>query len=192
MAAAWIILSATRHTTAKSNCLNNFFPTNGSSIGSEGDTLCGIFPWVDVGVMGGIWLVLAIFYVSFPFEIHVLLTYRSLKTYLYVVLTSYGASQRRDHEKYDQLNNNDNIPMNKRSDPWDTRASTDIQPSYGGNNYGHLRQESMSDVLAQPHVQPNETFSNANYAYERGSYPPPLQTQRKLSKTEGSYNHSNA
>jgi hypothetical protein len=30
---------------------------------SEGETLCEIFPWVDVGVMGGLWVIMAILHV---------------------------------------------------------------------------------------------------------------------------------
>jgi hypothetical protein len=63
VAAVWIIISASRHTTAENNCLNNFFPDESGSSG-EGQTLCNIFPWVNVGVMGGLWVVLAILFVS--------------------------------------------------------------------------------------------------------------------------------
>lgn len=55
--AVWIIISATRHKQAKAKCESDFFA---NSTTSEGDTLCDIFPWVDVGVMGGLWALLAI------------------------------------------------------------------------------------------------------------------------------------
>ena len=58
VAAVWIALSAARHGTAKSDCQARFFANTTEA--SEGDTLCNIFPWVDVGVMGGLWLLLAI------------------------------------------------------------------------------------------------------------------------------------
>lgn len=64
VAAAWAIISATKHSTAKSNCLLDFFSSGSSDTSSEGDTLCEIFPWVDVGIMGGLWVVLAILHVS--------------------------------------------------------------------------------------------------------------------------------
>ena len=57
VAAVWIIISATRHSTAKSKCESDFFV---DSTTSEVDTLCEIFPWVDVGIMGGLWVLLAI------------------------------------------------------------------------------------------------------------------------------------
>ncbi|KAF8078540.1 hypothetical protein FPV67DRAFT_1405282, partial [Lyophyllum atratum] len=155
VAAAWAIMSATRHSTAKSKCLKDFFSDGSESTTSEGDTLCEIFPWVDVGIMGGLWVVLGI-----------------LQIYLYVVLSSYGTSQRRDHEKYDQLNN-ESIPMNTRSDPWDSRPSVDSPRSPQG--YSHVRQESatsVSDVLAQPQLQPKDSLSHSDYSYRQGSYPP--------------------
>jgi len=64
LGAAWIIISAARHNTAKSDCLSDFFNTEDSTLQSEGDTLCEIFPWVDVGIMGAIWILLAIVHVS--------------------------------------------------------------------------------------------------------------------------------
>jgi hypothetical protein len=56
VAAVWVIISATRHSTSKSNCINNFFTKIDSTTptASEADTLCDIFPWVDVGIMGGL------------------------------------------------------------------------------------------------------------------------------------------
>jgi len=168
VAAAWTILSAVRHTTAENNCLANFFPPNESGTNSEGSVLCEIFPWVDVGIMGALWLIFALLHV-----------------YLYVVLSSYGTTQRRDHEKYDQLNN-ENIPMNRRSDPWDARASMDLEGA--ADDRGHLRQESMSDVLSQPHLQARDGFSNADYAYYPGSSPPRNHLQRGLSKGDRAVN----
>ncbi|KAJ7487696.1 hypothetical protein B0H11DRAFT_2157101 [Mycena galericulata] len=50
-------------------------------------TLCNIFPFVDVGVMGGLWVILA-----------------GLHIYLYFVITSYSSAQQRDHDKYESLN----------------------------------------------------------------------------------------
>jgi hypothetical protein len=59
IAAVWIGLSASRHKTAKSNCEQKFF-TAVSDLTSEGETMCEIFPWVDIGVMGALWVLLAI------------------------------------------------------------------------------------------------------------------------------------
>jgi len=145
IAAAWVIISATKHSTAQSKCISDFFNTTDSTEVSEGNTLCNIFPWVDVGIMAGIWVWLAIMHV-----------------YLYVVLNSYSSAQQRDHIKYDALNdpsnplNGEGIPMNNR-DPWDARPSTD----YAGG-YTHGRQPSgasMTDVMNQPVREPRDGFS---------------------------------
>lgn len=57
IAALWIIISATRHGAAVSQCLQDFFATSASN--EEGTALCDIFAWVDIGLMGALWLFLA-------------------------------------------------------------------------------------------------------------------------------------
>jgi len=56
VAATWIIVSATRHSTAKTKCVNDFFTdsNSGTPTASEAETMCNIFPWVDIGLMGGL------------------------------------------------------------------------------------------------------------------------------------------
>lgn len=83
IAAAWVILSATRHSTSLTNCENKYYPTasNGSNT-TEGQTVCGIITWVDVGLMVGAWVFFAL-----------------VQAYLLFVVSSYGAAQRRDYEK---------------------------------------------------------------------------------------------
>lgn len=73
LAAAWTIVSATRHSTAKSDCINDFFDTSNSDQADEADTLCQIFPWVDVGIMGGLWVLFAIVHVRQPSDSQFLL-----------------------------------------------------------------------------------------------------------------------
>lgn len=58
VAAVWIALSAARHSTAMADCQARFFAN--TSEPSEGNTLCNIFPWVDVGLMSGLWVLLAV------------------------------------------------------------------------------------------------------------------------------------
>lgn len=60
IAATWIILSAVGHDKAKQRCVTNFFNSASDSTSQEGDALCNIFSWVTVGVMGGLWLMLAV------------------------------------------------------------------------------------------------------------------------------------
>jgi len=152
VAAAWIIMSATRHGTATARCLAKFFSGEDSG---EGQALCDIFTWATVGIMGGIWLVLAI-----------------MQFYLYLVLSSYGSSQRRDHDQYFQLNdpvNADAIPMGNRSDPWDARPSSDLARTNTQKPYNHVRQESslsVSDVMSQPAEQPKDSLGYQQYEYQ--------------------------
>ncbi|KAJ3976971.1 hypothetical protein EV361DRAFT_880945 [Lentinula raphanica] len=150
LAAAWIIISASKHSTAESNCLTDFFNSTDSTEESEGNTLCNIFPWIDVGIMAGIWVWLAIMHI-----------------YLYIVINSYSSAQQRDYIKYDALNdpsnplNGEGIPMNGR-DPWDARNSNE----YNGG-YNHNRQASaasMNDVMNQPVRQPRDGFSYSDAA----------------------------
>ncbi len=69
IAAVWIAISATSHNSAVSNCQTEFFDGFANSttidVTTEGQTLCNIFSWVDVGVMGGLWVVLAIMQVCY-------------------------------------------------------------------------------------------------------------------------------
>ncbi|KAJ6575213.1 hypothetical protein B0H19DRAFT_1208652 [Mycena capillaripes] len=162
---AWIILSLSHHSTAKSNCLSNFFANASSEQQTEGNVLCEIFPWVDVGVMGGLWVFLA--------AVHI---------YLYVVISGYSSAQQRDHAQYDSLNQsttfrNENVALNSNNDAYDSRYSADAyQPRAVGTDYAHLRKDSaasMSDVLSEPMQQPTDT-------YRQGSYAAPSQRQPSL------------
>lgn len=88
IAAAWLIVSATRHSTAQSNCESTFFPSSGSNgdTSSEGQTLCDIFAWVDVGVMAGAWVFFALVQVSdaIPIAIRILTSsYRLISSLSY-------------------------------------------------------------------------------------------------------------
>ncbi|KAI6047567.1 hypothetical protein EDC04DRAFT_2556324 [Pisolithus marmoratus] len=159
MAATWIIVSAVRHSTAQSNCEDTFFPSSGStdSTSTLGQTMCNIFPWVDVGLMGAIWVFFA-----------------GVQGYFYFVVSSYGTSQRQDHEKYEALNDStkpltDDIPMADRGDPWDSRASQEFEYGHGG--YGHSRNTSTaSTVVSAP---PVTEAKNVGYGdYPLASYAP--------------------
>jgi hypothetical protein len=85
VSAVWIILSATSHTAARTRCERDFFPSTGDT-SSEGKILCDIFPWVDIGLMGGLWLLLAI-----------------LQLYLWIILSSYSTSQQDAHAEYTDI-----------------------------------------------------------------------------------------
>jgi hypothetical protein len=158
LAATWTIISAARHSTAQSNCETTFFPSNGTSTGttstsSEGQTLCNIFAWVDVGIMGGACVFFAV-----------------VQAYFLFVVSSYGATQRDHHEKYEALNDptkplTDDIPMADRGDPWDSRASHEFED---GRGYGHTRNQStVSTVMGAP-IQ-KESYPDGSYPED--SYP---------------------
>ncbi|KAI0080099.1 hypothetical protein K474DRAFT_1590749 [Panus rudis PR-1116 ss-1] len=155
VSAVWIILSAIRHNTAKQKCLQDFFkdPTS-----SEGETMCDIFPWVDVGIMGGLWVLFAV-----------------VQFYLYIVLSSYGTGQRLDHEKYDSMYDptkplTSDIPMANRSDPWDSRPSNDaLMRDAAGYHSRQSSTASVSTVMADKPQYPQDYNS-----YDQNAYPPVL------------------
>jgi hypothetical protein len=68
VAAAWTILSGTRHSQAQTKCEQDFFDGESGSIATEGETLCNIFSWIDLGIMGALWLILAIMQVRLIYK----------------------------------------------------------------------------------------------------------------------------
>lgn len=155
VAGTWIGISAGRHSTAKSKCINDFYPEDDQK--SQGEAICNIFPWVDVGIMGALWVVLAIMHV-----------------YLYTVLSSFSSEQQMEHDQikyssvYGSTNplNGETTPMNGRNDPWDSRPSTDLE----NTPYRHGRQASaasMSDVMSEPIHQPRDGLSYSDSTYSR-------------------------
>lgn len=131
VAAVWIAISASRHSTAQSNCERRFF-TTASDLTSEGETMCEIFPWVDIGLMGGLWAILLI-----------------SQFYFYTIVSGYGTGQRGDHEKYNSMYSmtglNSDLALPDRSNPWDARV--DPPPGDGGH-YAHSRVESTTSDTA--------------------------------------------
>ncbi|KAH9837120.1 uncharacterized protein C8Q71DRAFT_857437 [Rhodofomes roseus] len=143
VAAVWIILSAARHSQAVTACKSTFFGTD-SDLQDEATTLCDIFPWVDVGIMGGLW------------------------AYLYFVLSAYIAGQELAHSRYDSMYDAtkplaSDIPLTERADPWDT--SMDSPP----RGY-HDRSESIDSVST---VMGNKVHQPREYdGYGQTSYRP--------------------
>lgn len=161
VAAAWIIVSATRHSNAQAKCIQDFFSSTGSASDSgEGEALCNIFSWVDVGIMGALWILLAI-----------------LQLYLFLILSSYGKAQRRDHQ-YDRLFDPSQpltaeyIPLDHPTDPWDSRPSVD---PYGAQDVrSHTRNESTissSELMNNPkpmdnnNQRPEDSFFDYDPSY---------------------------
>ncbi|KAH9950482.1 hypothetical protein B0H21DRAFT_723506 [Amylocystis lapponica] len=154
VSAVWIIMSATRHSVAKSQCESDFFSQSDSITASEGGVLCNIFPWVDVGIMAGLWVLLAI-----------------VQLYLYVILSSYSSGQERDHEKYDSLYDQtrplaNDIPLSHRTNAWDRPSMDDVGVRPYHDRSGSVG--SVSTVVADKVQQP------AQYEqYGQSAYPPP-------------------
>ena len=174
VAAAWIILSATRHSNAQAKCIQDFFNTTGSATSSsEGEALCNIFPWVDIGIMGALWVLLAILQVSHVIRLFSIYPFLSdPQLYLFVILSSYGTAQRRDHDQYDRLYDPsqpltaEHIPLDSHTDPWDSRPSVD---QYGAQNPKyHSRNESTasaSDFMNPQYQKPEDSSLNYNPSY---------------------------
>jgi len=109
---------------------------------------------VDVGLMAGLWVLLAV-----------------AQLYFYVVVSSYGAGQRLDHEKYDSMENSfasvEQITADKPYDP------------YGGPSY-------PSEAFAQ---EPNPTSHVQDSYYSSynpgGSMPRPEMEEPR--SAEGSF-----
>jgi len=184
--AAFIIISATKHSAAQTACENTFFSDAGNSTSSalgdgaaeEGPILCNIFAWVTMGIMGGLWVILGLF-----------------ELYLYFVISGYGSNQRDDHAQYyslytgnDPAGANDML-MADRSGPgdaWDSRPSTESVDTYAYGDSAHKRSDSSSTVREKAYEDPSygRTGAYQNAPYAPSAYPPP---QRQRSGSNGTY-----
>jgi hypothetical protein len=85
-AAAFLGISAARHSQAVQACEKTFFAGEPTSTNTteetKGEQICNIFTWATLGVMGALWVLLFI-----------------VQSYLVLVLRNYGVSQRADHTK---------------------------------------------------------------------------------------------
>ncbi|KAJ6610088.1 hypothetical protein B0H10DRAFT_2062043 [Mycena sp. CBHHK59/15] len=127
VALAWVILSLTRHSTAQSNCLNNFFANADSEQKTEGNILCKSF-------LG-----------SMSIYLYVVLTSYSM--------AQQQDHAKYDAFTESTTFNNESIPMNHRNDAWDSRPSTEAlyqQRNVGQSDYAHLRKDSTTSLSDQP------------------------------------------
>jgi hypothetical protein len=93
--------------------------------------------------------------------------------YLFVIISSYGTAQRQDHDQYDRIYDPsqpltaENIPLDTRTDPWDSRPSVDAQDKY------HVRnRSSVSDLnMNISYQKPVESYPSDGYTDnpERGA-----------------------
>jgi hypothetical protein len=122
ISAAWIIISATRHSTAQTNCQTDFYSATSTvntaaSLASASDTVCNIFSWVDVGIMGGLFVVLVL-----------------MQLYMLIVASSYSKAQQAERTRYNSFYESanpltSNIPMEPRSDPHNRHRKKDSELS---------------------------------------------------------------
>jgi len=159
VAAVWIAISASRHSTAQNACESEFFPSTSQSseTSSEGQTLCNVFAWADIGIMAGLWAILAI-----------------AQSYFYFMVSSYGSMQRADHAQYKSLRSpvDGGIPLSDRNDPWDPRPSTEDVLAKAPDVYAHGRQESDASVAT---VLGRQSQEPQDYGYNGGQPPAPYQ-----------------
>ncbi|KDQ20278.1 hypothetical protein BOTBODRAFT_101812 [Botryobasidium botryosum FD-172 SS1] len=192
IAAALIIISATRHNTAVSSCETDFFTlansTTSPSDNGEGKTVCDIFTWTDIGLMGGMWIVFVIF-----------------QGYLILVTRFYKNSQEADHLKYYSLYspsggdgaNGDNILLSERTprveqtDPWDARGSND---SWAGQppTTAHYRTPSHIPMVAEEKSYPAQPGFDSAYSTPSAepvglSYPSQAAPERSASNAQHYY-----
>jgi len=156
VAAVMIALSAAHHSATETRCLNSFFPGNDASTSGTqalGNTECNIFPWVDVGLMGGIWALLAI-----------------SQIYFYTVVSGYSTFQNDFLGKYRSVYSATDIPMTGRADPWDARGSTESLT----DRAGHARTQSN---LSQPDHLRHSSLSEPTGAYMQAAPPTPRGSQ---------------
>jgi hypothetical protein len=150
VAAAWTILSGTRHSQAQTKCEQDFFESESGSIATEGSTLCNIFSWIDLGIMGALWVILAI-----------------MQSYMFFVASNYSKVQEEDLRRF----NGDatspltgGIPMTTR-DPWGPPAA---------QFRGHEKKDSSASDVSTDQLYPNDyNHQYPNNAYTQEPQPTP-------------------
>ncbi|KIJ38437.1 hypothetical protein M422DRAFT_176537 [Sphaerobolus stellatus SS14] len=164
--AVFIGISASKHSTAQAACITTFFPADSGATetaltgsDSEGKLLCNIFTWVGVGIMGALWVILAIFH-----------------AYLYFVISGYGSSQRDDHRKYYSLYSLNSYPGNSNPHPTFLPGSENIGlRNVGPNPDAWDTRDSMDEVGFEkqyPHAGGQYPNTQGQYPANPGAYPP--------------------
>jgi hypothetical protein len=137
LAGIWLALSATSHSKAVSRCLTDFFPipAGAATPSDEGKKLCDIFPWVDVGLMGGLWALLA------PVQLYLLFVVRGYNGALR------HARRRSDTDLLTAPRPGSTVALAPAgAADWDGRPSVDAGPApgmYAPRGYSHVRTESL-------------------------------------------------
>jgi len=125
LALVWIIVSAVKHNTAVTACIEQFVTeteNSGTSTSASddaslididsgavsGSSLCSIFTWVQTGIMGGLWLALLI-----------------IEVYFVMMSRAYSREQRLDHQRYNSIYTEQRQSYIRQSMVWDRQASLD-------------------------------------------------------------------
>ncbi|BEI80093.1 hypothetical protein CcaverHIS002_0106220 [Cutaneotrichosporon cavernicola] len=141
VAAAIIIISAVRHDAAMAKCIKDYFTPSATAsqqaqqtLTEESGLLCNAFTWADVGLMGGLWVILAL-----------------TQSYFVYCTRKYGAftmsilqSKRYNGTDSVMWTNSMAAPSGPRGDDWDARPSYESGrhepgPDAGGAYYNHAR-----------------------------------------------------
>lgn len=126
LALVWIIVSAVKHTSAVDACIEQFITedsgtnsnqseVNVTSGSVSGETLCNIFTWVQMGVMGGLWLALLL-----------------VEFYFALMCRFYQTEQREDHKRYNSIYTEQRETIMRQSGAfmWENgRVSSDGDPN---------------------------------------------------------------
>ncbi|KAF8338017.1 uncharacterized protein EI90DRAFT_3151844 [Cantharellus anzutake] len=157
VAAAFIGLAAGRHKTAVTKCQDHFYKSNNSTsaVDEHSNTICSVFAWVDVGIMLGLWVLLAI-----------------IQFYFVVVTRWYTTAQAEDHKRHLRIysidaGGPDDIPLNNRTNnEWNSRAFPVTDP-YDNQGQSTPREEQY----IPPNADSTYYHSPYHYDYEDGPGP---------------------
>ncbi|WVO16653.1 hypothetical protein L204_104333 [Cryptococcus depauperatus] len=186
-AAALIITSALKHKHAVTTCEQKFFTDSGNSstsanetLSAESEKLCSAFAWADVGIMGGLWVILFL-----------------VQGYFIYLTRVYSKSQVSDHKLYHSVYSENpeaftmsilrssrynpgsvyNTMPGPNADAWDTRPSMESlrgettkpnQTRYLDDNH---RQPGYEDASPDQHNPPTYYNTYAPAEHSEGNYP---------------------
>ncbi|GAA6008792.1 hypothetical protein JCM11491_003785 [Sporobolomyces phaffii] len=158
LALAIIIISAVRHKSAIDTC-QNLFSTDAT--GNTGEAICNVWTWVQVGIMGLLFVIVAL-----------------CEAYFLMYASIYSSEQKLDHARYNSVYSTaaEEIRQSGLWDGYHQRASTAYDglppppPGGGGGAYGHGRGLSKSSGLRNELGRSHPNDSEYTTAYESKEY----------------------
>ncbi|KAM0746571.1 hypothetical protein T439DRAFT_329677 [Meredithblackwellia eburnea MCA 4105] len=158
VAVAFIGLSAARHSTAVTKCQSTFSSQSSSGVKS-GSQICNIWTWVQVGIMGLLWIIIGL-----------------CEAYFVMYSNIYASEQRLDHARYETVVSTAAEEI-RQSQFYDPASSSDPfappRPSLGG---AHGRTESKAsglrnEVLADEEMYPqHQQYNSSGYPQQQQQY----------------------